>query len=319
MTRFDVTTLGEAMLRLSVPPGQHLETMTGLNVHLGGAESNVCAALASLGRHCSWLSRVPTGPLGRFVLRTLKAASIDTSTVVLADDVRLGTYYVEFATLPRATEVVYDRSGAAITGLTVDEVDWDVLLDTRVLHLTGITPALGSSCFELVLEAAIRAKARGVTVSFDVNYRSKLWSPEEAEERFKTILPQADILICGQGDAHTVFGLEGSTEDILASLHNLTPAEHVVLTQSREGASMLLEGELFHVPAREVEVIDRLGAGDAFAAGVLDGYLHGDVRSGLEQGAVLSALILAQHGDMLVTTPEEIGALLGRTSSILNR
>jgi len=319
VTRFDVTTLGEAMLRLSVPTGQPLETMTGLTVHLGGAESNVCAALVSLGRRCSWLSRVPTGPHGRYVLRTLRAAGIDTSAVVLAEQARLGTYYVEFASPPRATEVIYDRSGSAITGLTVDMVNWDVLLDTRVLHLTGITPALGPGCFELVVEAAERAKARGVTVSFDVNYRSKLWAPEVAAHHLKAILPFTDILICGQGDAQTVFGLEGSAEDVLAALHKLTPAEHIVLTQSLEGASTLIDDEFVHVPARTAKMIDRLGAGDAFAAGVLDGYLEGDVRSGLDKGAVLSALMLTQHGDMLITTPEEVSAASKRTSKVLNR
>ena len=105
------------MLRLSAPAGGRLETMTGLDVHLGGAESNVCAALASLGRRCSWLSRLPDNALGRYVLRTLRAANIDTSGVVLAPDARLGIYYVEFAAAPRTTEVIYDRSEAAITGL----------------------------------------------------------------------------------------------------------------------------------------------------------------------------------------------------------
>lgn len=319
MSRFDVTTLGEAMLRLSVPVGQHLETMTGLTVHLGGAESNVCAALASLGRSCSWLSRIPTGPLGRYVLRTLRAARIDTSAVILSEGARLGTYYVEFASPPRTTEVVYDRSGAAITGLTVDEVDWDVLLNTRVLHLTGITPALSASCFKLVREAAKRAKNQGVIISFDVNYRSKLWSPEVAAEHLKAILPHVDILICGQGDAQTVFGLEGLSKDVLSSLHKLTPAKHIVLTQSSEGASTVLSGELVHVPARPVKMIDRLGAGDAFAAGILEGYLDGDIYAGLEKGVALSALTLAQHGDMLITTPEEVGALLEQTSSSLSR
>lgn len=319
MTHFDVTTLGEAMLRLSVASGHHLETMRELTVHLGGAESNVCAALASLGRRCSWVSRLPDDALGRYVLRTLRAAGIDTSAVVLAKSARLGTYYVEFATPPRATEVIYDRAGAAITELTVDKVDWDVLLDTRVLHLTGITLALGARCFELVLEAARRAKDQGVTVSFDVNYRSKLWTPEAAEEHLNAILPYVDILICGQGDAQTVFGIEGSTEEMLAALHRLTQAKHIVLTQSFEGASMLLEDKLVHVSAREVEVIDRLGAGDAFVAGVLDGYLDGDLRSGLKKGVVLSALILAQHGDILVTTPEEVRAVVARTSKVLNR
>ncbi len=319
MTRFDVTTLGEAMLRLSVPAGERLETVTGLEVHLGGAESNVCAALAALGRRCSWLSRIPDGPLGRYVLRTLRAASIDTSGVVLAPDTRLGTYYVEFGAAPRATEVTYDRQASAFAGLTQELLDWDTLLDARVVHLTGITPALGENCLNLTLEVARRAKARGLRVSFDVNYRSKLWPPEAANEGLKAVLPHVDLLICGEGDAKTVFGLEGSAEEVLTALHTLTPAETVILTQSQRGAATLLAGECIRVPARESAMLDRLGAGDAFTAGVIDGFLTGDVRLGLEQGAALSAMILAQHGDMLVTTRGELEAVLTGGSGLLNR
>lgn len=310
MSRFDVTTLGEALLRLSVPVGQHLETMTELSVHLGGAESNVCAALAALGRRCAWVSRLPDSALGRYVLRTLRAAGVDTSAVRLAKNTRLGTYYVEFASPPRTTEVIYDRSGAAVTELTPDTVDWELLLDTRALHLTGITPALGPGCYELVLEVARRAKAKGVSVSFDVNYRSKLWSPEDAGRFTAAILPYLDLLFCGQEDARTVFGLEGTAEDVLGALRALTPAGEVVLTRSNEGAAALLGGELVEVPAHEVAVVDRLGAGDAFAAGVLDGYLDGDLYAGLRKGAALSALVLVQDGDMLTTTPSELSAIL---------
>lgn len=315
MSRFDVTTLGEAMLRLSVPAGQPLETMTGLAVHLGGAESNVCAALAALGRRCAWVSRLPDNALGRYVLRTLRAAGVDTSAVGLAKDTRLGTYYVAFGAPPRATEVIYDRSGAAAADLTPETVAWEPLLDTRVLHLTGITPALSSGCFDLVLAAAQRAKAGGVRVSFDVNYRSKLWSPEAARRHLEPILPYVDLLFCGQEDVRTVFGLEGTVRDVLEALHTLTPAEQVVLTRSHEGATTLLGGELIDVPAREVAVVDRLGAGDAFAAGVLDGYLDDDIYTGLHKGVALNALVLAQHGDMLVTTPAELSAVLDGAAS----
>lgn len=319
VTRFDVTSLGEAMLRLSVPAGERLETMNRLEVHLGGAESNVCAALASLGRRCSWASRLPDSALGRYVLRTLRAANIDTSAVVLAPDTRLGTYYVEFGALPRATEVIYDRENAAITGLTADDLDWDVLLDTRVLHLTGITPALGGSCAELILEAVTRAKERGVTVSFDMNYRSKLWTPEEAYAGLKALLPYVDLLICGEGDAQTVFGLKGEAHNMLSALHELTPARHIILTQSQRGAAMLLDHELVQVAGREAVMLDRLGAGDALAAGVLDGYLTGDMALGLEQGVLLSAFVLAQHGDMLVTTRKELQQGLAGQGSSLKR
>ncbi len=323
MSRFDVTALGEPLLRLSVPAGRPLETATALDLHLGGSESNVCAALAGLGRRTALYTRVPTGPLGRFVLRTLRAAGVDTGGIALADGTRLGTYYTLFAVPPKATEVVYDRADSAFTGLTVDAVDWDALLDTRVLHLTGITPALGPSCFELVLEAARRAKAGGVTVSFDVNYRSKLWSPEAAKRHLSELLPLIDLLICGEADAQTVFGLRvglpGSDREVLAALHDLSGAAHVVLTRSHEGAVAMLAGELVWVPAMRATVLDRLGAGDAFAAGVLDGFLEGDLVAGLERGAALSALVLGQQGDMLTATRGELEALLDGSVGRLNR
>lgn len=319
MSRFDVTALGEPLLRLSVPAGQPFGSATALDLHLGGSESNVCAALAGLGRRCALHTRVPTGPLGRFVLRTLRAAGVDTSGVVAADGTRLGTYYTLFAAPPRPVEVIYDRADSAFTGLTVDAVDWDALLDTRVLHLTGITPALSPGCFELVLEAARRAKAKGVTVSFDVNYRSKLWSPEKARESLSAVLPSTDLLVCGGVDAQAVFGLSGSDREVLAALHDLSGAAHVVLTRSHEGAATLLAGELVRVPAKEATVLDRLGAGDAFAAGVLDGFLDDDLVAGLERGAALSALVLGQRGDMLTATRGELETVLNGSASRLNR
>lgn len=323
MSRFDVTALGEPLLRLSVPAGRPLETATALDLHLGGSESNVCAALAGLGRRTALYTRVPTGPLGRFVLRTLRAAGVDTGGVALADGTRLGTYYTLFAAPPKATEVVYDRADSAFTGLTADAVDWDALLDTRVLHLTGITPALGPGCFELVLGAARRAKAKGVTVSFDVNYRGKLWPPEQARANLSAVLPFVDLLVCGEADARTVFGLRvglsGGDREVLAALRDLSGAAHIVLTRAHEGAAALLEGEFVRVPAREATVLDRLGAGDAFAAGVLDGFLDDDLVAGLERGAALSALVLGQRGDLLTTTRGELEALLNGSANRLDR
>ena len=314
-----MTALGEPLLRLSVPAGRLLETATALDLHLGGSESNVCAALAGLGRRTALYTRIPTGPLGRFVLRTLRAAGVDTGGVVLADGTRLGTYYTLFAAPPKATEVVYDRANSAFTGLTSEMVDWDALLDTRVLHLTGITPALSPGCSELVLEAARRAKAKGVMVSFDVNYRSKLWSPEKARETLSALLPFVNLLICGEADAQTVFGLSGGDREVLAALHDLSGAAHVVLTRSHEGAVTLREGELVRISAKEATVLDRLGAGDAFAAGVLDGFLDGDWVAGLERGAALSALVLGQQGDLLTATRGELEAVLNGSANRLNR
>ena len=313
MPRFDVTTLGEVMLRLSVPEGERLAALSGFGVHLGGAEANVCAALAALGRRCGWVSALPEDDLGEYALRELRAVGVDTGAVVFKT-ARLGLYFVEFARAPRPIRVTYDREGSAFTKLAGADLDWNYLLDTRVLHLTSITPALGRGLYALTLEAMKRAREQGVTVSFDVNYRSKLWSPEEAASGLGPLLRSTDLLICAEGDARSVFGLSGSAEEVLVGLHNLSSARHVVLTRSERGAALLIEDNLIEVEARKVHVIDRLGAGDAFAAGVLDGFLEGDVLEGVRRGTLLGALALAQRGDLLVTSRAELETLGGSAS-----
>ena len=310
--RFELTTFGEALLRFSVAEGKHLETMNNLDVYLGGAEINLCSALASLNRKTAWLGALPDNQLADFALRKLRAASINNEAVIKLANSRLGTYYIEFANPPRATNVIYDRADSALTKLTADDINWDYLLDTKVLHLTGITPALSFQTAELVLEIIKRAKAKAITISFDVNYRSKLWSYQEAATMMKKILPDVDILICGEADAANLFGLKITARDTLLGLANLSGAKDIILTQSTKGASTLRNSELVYIPAKELNVIDRLGAGDAFAAGVIDGYLDGSIIKGIQRGIVLSAFVLGQYGDMLLTNRAELEAgLLG--------
>lgn len=309
MPSFEVTSFGETMLRLSVPSGHRLTTMRQLDVHAGGAETNVVGALSSLGRTCGWASALPDNDLGQFVLRELAAARIDTQAVVRKED-RVGTYYVEFAAAPRAIQVIYDRSNSAISTLTPDDIDWAYLLDTRVLHLTGITAALSGGCYNIVLEACRRAREQNVTVSFDVNYRSKLWSAETARERLEPILQGVDLLICGEGDANTLFDLSGSPEEVLQGLQNLSSTAHIVLTRSGEGSATMVEEELVQVGAGAAEMVDRLGAGDAFSAGVIDGFLDGDLIQGMKRGTALAGLALTQHGDMVSTSRAELERLL---------
>lgn len=315
---FDVTAFGETMLRLSVPPGHRLTKMRQLEVHAGGAETNVLGALSALGRTCGWVSALPEDDLGGFVLRELAAARIDSSAVILKKG-RVGTYYVEFAAAPRATHVIYDRLDAAVSTLTPADINWRYLFDTRVLHLTGITAALSRGCYEIVREACERAKDRGVKASFDVNYRSKLWSAETAREKLTPILKRVDILVCGEGDAGAVFGISGSPAAVLEQLHDLSGAAHVVLTRSDEGSAALVGGELVQISAGAAETIDRLGAGDAFTAGVIDGFLDGDIFEGMKRGTVLAALALSQHGDMVSTTRSELEGLLGGSQARLIR
>ena len=318
-SRFDVTTIGETMLRLSVGSGQRLSATTSLDVHLGGAESNVCAALASLQRRCGWVSALPDNPLGHMALRQLRAFGIDTSTVHLAANSRMGTYYVEFAAAPRAIQVFYDRSSSAAAALQINEVDWDYMLDTRVLHLTGITPALSESCRDLVSYATKRAKEAGVIVSFDVNYRSRLWSPEAARHFLSKLINDVDLLICGQSDAETVFGFSGDAPSVLHSLSQISQAKFIVITLGSAGAVARHETETLSQAPVRAKVIDRLGAGDAFAAGILDGWLDGSPSKGLKHGTALAALALSQAGDMLYTNREELTEVLVQSEVQLRR
>lgn len=309
--RFDVTSFGEALLRLSVGDGQRLETASNLAVHVAGAEINVAAALAGLGRRVAWGGGLPTGRLGERVLRHLRSFGIACDCVVTVPDARLGTYYVELASAPRRTDVIYDRAGSAATRVDVDDVPWESLLDTAVLHLTGITPALGTAAAAVVAEAVGRAKAAGVKVSFDVNYRAKLWSAEAAARTLTPLIAEAELLICGEADAGTVFGLSGAVEEVLVGLSRLAPAAVVVLTSGARGAAALVGNEVLTAPGVPVEVRDGLGAGDALAAGVIDGWLVGSLDRGLKQGVALASMALASAGDALLVTRDELESVMG--------
>ena len=309
--RHDVSTLGESLLRLSVQRGERLERMASLDVSIGGAESNVATAVARMGFRAAWLSRLPRSPLGRRAERTIFAQGVDTSGVVWVDEGRMGTYFIEFAAEPRRIEVVYDRARSTATELAAAEIPWEFLLDTRFVHLTGITPGLSETCRDLVVEVCTRAHAAGVPISLDVNYRAKLWTPTAAAETLLPLMRMAQVVICGHKDAVTLFDLQGEPETVLFDLRALADAPVVVLTEGSAGALAVAEdGSTLFQPALRCEVVDRIGAGDAFSAGVLCGMLEGSLSRGLRYGTAMAAHKLTTFGDMLVATRDEVLALL---------
>ena len=310
MTRFDVTAFGESMLRLSVPPGVRLEMASQLDLHLAGAESNVLSLLSRLGRRCGWLSALPVNPLGRLAANQLRLAGVDLSAVVWNEGCRLGTYYVEFATPPRSTQVVYDRAHSCITQLAADQIAWDYLLDTDLVHFTGITPALSPSCQQIAAELMSRAKAAQKRISFDINYRSKLWSTQEAAATLRPLIQGVDLLLCGRSDAQQLFQFHGTPKDIAQQLTEMSQAQRVVLTLAEEGLLAWDGTEWRHQPAEEAPIVDRIGAGDALAAGVIHGWLDGNFEQGLRYGTMLAALALSQYGDLIITNPDELAGLL---------
>jgi 2-dehydro-3-deoxygluconokinase len=314
--RFDVTTLGEMLLRLSVPSGERLETAKRFDVCPAGAEANVVTLLSRLERKTSWLGALPDNPLGTLSVNALRVAGVETSGIIWQHHGRMGTYYVEFGVLPRGIQVLYDRAHSCASQLGPETIDWDLLFSTRLLHLTGITPALSASCREIMMQAIQGAKQRDIPVSFDVNYRQKLWPEKEAGETLSSLIQNVELLFCSQADAKRLFNCSGTMQEIAEGMLELSQARQVVITFGREGA-MLWDGTRWqHEPAPSVQMVDRLGAGDALAAGVIHGWLDRDLAAGLRYGTTLAALALSQFGDMVVTNKSELLALSQGSSSL---
>ena len=318
--RFDLVSLGESMLRFSVPTGRRLKDARQMDVEVGGAESNVLVAVSQLGWRCGWVGRLPDTALGDIVLRVLRSDGVDVSAAKRVSGERIGTFFIEYAAAPRSIQVVYDRADSAAARMTSADVDWDYLLNTRVLHLTGITPALSANCYALVAEAMRRARAAGVIVSFDVNYRGKLWGAAEAGERLRPLIAEADLLLCKGADAALLFGCRGEPRELMTALKQLTRAEVLYCTFGERGAAVLDGDDFAAEPALPVQIIDRIGSGDAFAAGVLDAWLQtspgSDLKAlrrvGLRRGVALAAIALSQYGDRLLTNRAELESVMAQ-------
>ncbi len=317
--RFDVTTFGEAVFRLSVPAGQRLETANNFDIDASGTEANVVGALSRLGWRCGWVSALPKNPLGRRVQNKFRGHGIDLSAVVWQEEGRVGTYYVEFAEAPRPIKVVYDRKDSCFARMGPEDVDWDYLLDTRHLHLTGLTIPLSARAGQVIEQAVGRAKQAGITTSIDVNHRSLLWSAEEARERLLPLTDGIDLLFCSMRDVWTVFGCEGPPEQSVPRLAGMTGAAKVVVTLGEEGVVAFDGDRMLREAARPVTIIDRIGAGDAMAAGVLHGWLQGSLQDGLRYGTLMAALALSQFGDTVITHAGELDRLLDNSAIDIRR
>lgn len=297
------------MLRLGVPPGRRLEKAATLDVFPGGCEANTLVALAQLGRRCGWVGALPANPLGRLATTELRRAGVDLTAVLWREEGRVGTYYVELAAPPASTSVIYDRSGSCASLLRPADIDWDYLLDTRLIHLSGITPALSPGCADVVRQAGKRARATGVAVSFDVNFRRRLWDEQQAAATLEPLVRQAALLFCTEADVRHLFRLEGETGEVARALAARTGAGWTVVSRGELGAVAWDGNRLWEEPARPAQVLDRVGAGDALAAGVIHGWLDGDITKGLRYGAALAALALTHYGDCVIATAEEVAAV----------
>lgn len=314
-----VVTFGETMLRLSPPGYQRLAQAERFEIAVAGTESNTAAVLAQLGVSVTWLSRLPDNPLGHLVAQRLRAFGVDVEHVTWDAESRLGLYFVEAGVTPRPTRVLYDRKGSAMSRWKRGEWDWRALLKgASLLHATGITPALSADCLEATREALQIARQMNVPVSFDLNYRSLLWSPQQARQALEPLLALVQVLIASPADARTVLGVDAEDPEIAAQVQQrygipvvATPLrDQPSATTGRRYSVVATEAKVWQSEGCPFEVVDPIGSGDAYDAGFLYGYLQGDIELAMRCADVLSALKHTVPGDVLFTSPEELRQLL---------
>ncbi len=333
-SRQHLVSFGEAMIRLTPPGNERLERSLSLDLTVGGAELNTAVGIGCLGISSEWVTALPdTGP-GRMVARHARANGVGVSNIhwVGEDEGRTGLYFLEEGVDPRPSAVTYDRKDTAISRINQESFDWDAILDgASVFHLSGITPALSAGARAACMKAVSVASRKGVLVSFDLNYRSKLWSEAEARDAFVALIPMVDILFASRGALGTFFGIEGTREEVLqAAIERLGVAAVSITRKKAKGSRQLKlqsfalgrSGVLAVSDLRDVEVVDRLGGGDAFAAGFLAGYLENPaaLQRAVNLGAAASALKHTMPGDFLSATRAEIeAATIAGDAGVLQR
>lgn len=314
----DVLAFGEALLRLQPEGDGRIEDASRFLAYPGGAELNTCHALASLGLDAAWFSVLPEGPLGRRVLRHLRAAGVDVSHVRTASG-RLGTYWVEYGREPRTIEVLYDRKDSSVCHVRRDEAPWDALRSSRVFFVSGITPALSPAARELAMEMAETARAAGVTVATDLNYRARLWPASEAAPVLERLARAAQLVIATEDDLRTLFGWAGEPEELAREAVARFRPQVMVLTRGAEGGLSIEDGVVRRSSVFPTTRLDRVGAGDAFTAGFLYATLTGRKERALDYALAMAALKHSLSGDTLTTTPEELERIVAREARDIRR
>jgi 2-dehydro-3-deoxygluconokinase len=320
----DLATFGETMVRLSPRRGERVATADEFAVHVGGAESNVAAAATALGLSTVWLSKVLDSPPGDRVVRGVRACGVEPAVVrAESDGGRQGLYYFEDGPAPRGSTVTYDRGGTAIASATTDELPVERVRSARAFHVSGITPALSSTLEATTADLIEAASEADRIVSFDPNYRSKLWSPAEARETLTPLLSAVDVLTVAERDARAVFEREGSAADVAREMRAAHGATAVVVTRGEDGAVAAGSDGVVEQAAFDTETVDPVGSGDALVGGFLARWLRGgDLAAALRDGVATAALARTLAGDAAdAVTPDDLRRIRGRdgTDGTLSR
>ncbi len=322
---FDLLTLGQLLLRLSPPDNDRLVRGDTFIKQVGGAELNVAVGVALLGLHTGIISKLPSHDMGSFMKSKIRSYGVSDDFFLYdsSPSARVGIYYYENGAYPRKPKVIYDRSNSSFYSLNIDEIPQEAYSASRCFHTTGITLALSQNLRDTTVEMMKRFKEAGTLVSFDVNFRGNLWTGEEARECIEKILPYVDIFFCSEDTARLTFKKTGTAKEMMKSFTQEYPISIVASTQRvvhspkrHTFGSVMYDAkkqEYFEEePYRDIDVVDRIGSGDAYISGALYGLLTSefDCARAVRYGNATSAVKNTIPGDLPSSNLEEIETII---------
>ena len=332
-----VITMGEIMLRLSTPGYKRFVQSESFDVVYGGGEANVAVSLANYGLEPYFVSKLPLNPIGDSAVNSLRRFGVNTDYIARGGD-RVGIYYLETGASMRPSKVVYDRAHSSISEATIEDFDFDAIFEgAEWFHFSGITPALSKEAAVLTEKALIAAKKHNVTVSVDLNYRKKLWSEAEAKAVMTKLMAYVDVCIGNEEDAEKVLGFKPGETDVTTGALELDGYKSIfkqmqetfnfkyVVSTLRESYSasdngwsaLIYDGKSFyHSKKYDLRIVDRVGGGDSFAAGLIYGLISEKTfDQALEFAVAASALKHTISGDFNLVTVDEVETLVGGDAS----
>lgn len=329
----DVITFGEAMIRLTPPDFKRIEQTDQFEANPGGAELNVAVGLSQLGCQSQWISKLPDNGPGRLIIGQAQAMGVDVHSVIMEKTGRVGLYYYEKGSAPRPSSVLYDRTGSCFAHSVRKDYDYTKVKRAKWFHTSGITPGLSSTCAEATLEFLKQAKLAKLTTSYDLNFRKKLWSEKKAQQIQQPMMEYVDILISTEEDIERVFKIKSSPNDYLKICEELkekfnfkliaiTIRDNISVWKNRWSAVLFNaeKNQLLNSRQYEVEIVDRIGAGDSFSAGLIYSLLlKKSYQTALDFAVAFSALKHTIPGDFNLATREEVERLLNSSNLRVQR
>lgn len=323
-----IITFGELMLRLAPEGYLRFVQSEKFQATFGGAEANVAVSLANYGEDVAFVTKLPAHEIGQMAVNSLRKFGVDTSKIVRGGS-RVGIYYCEKGASQRPSKVIYDRAGSAIAEASFEDFDWKSIFNgVKWFHVTGITPALSKSAAAITIEACKTAKEMGITVSTDLNYRKKLWTKEEANKVMSEVCKYVDYCIANEEDAKDVFGIEAENTDIESGKLNregyisvakqltetfgfkgvaITLRESISANDNKWSAMLYTNDEAYFSRKYDMHIVDRVGGGDSFGAGLIYALLNGyDNQKVIEFAVAASCLKHSVEGDYNMVSVAEV-------------